>query len=216
MKSLSFAIRKWAIKHNIKQCALTELLKLLKNRGHGSLPKDARTLLKTPKKVEIVKMGAGQFWYGGLKKKLIEICEKHDCESVIDLTFHIDGTPIYKNSKSDFWPIQCDVKGVEMKAFFVGIYQGKTKPRTAEQFLRPLLDELHELSETGLSVTTVNGDTKAHSIRVDKFILDAPARAFLKCIVGHSGYHSCERCEERGEYLRKEGKQTKRGNNSCS
>lgn len=32
-------------------------------------------------------------------------------------------------------------------------------------------------------------------------ILDAPARAFLKCIKGHSGYFSCERCTEEGVYV---------------
>ena len=26
------------------------------------------------------------------------------------------------------------------------------------------------------------------------FIYDAPARAFIKCIMGHSSYHSCKRC----------------------
>lgn len=215
IKSLSFELRNWAIKNNIKQFALTELLKILKNRGHSSLPKDARTLLKTPQKVGIVRMGAGQYWYRGLRNKLTEICKKNDCGDVIELTFHIDGTPVYKNSKSEFWPVQCDIKGVEMKAFFASIYQGKNKPTSAEQFLRPLLDEIHDLLETGLSFT-VNGVTKTHLIRVDKFILDAPARAFLKCIIGHSGYSSRERCEERGEYLRKEGKQMKpaKGGNS--
>ena len=28
---------------------------------------------------------------------------------------------------------------------------------------------------------------------------DAPARQFLKCVKGHSGFYSCERCEIKGE-----------------
>ena len=31
------------------------------------------------------------------------------------------------------------------------------------------------------------------------FSCDAPARQFLKCIKGHTGYYACERCEVRGE-----------------
>ncbi len=205
IKTLNFRLRKWAVKHNIKLLALSELLKILKEKGHNSLPKDARTLMKTPKKVEVVKMGTGEYWHGGLLRKLVDICKKNVCQDVLELTVHIDGTPIYKSSKSDFWPIQCSVNGIDMKAFFAAIYLGKSKPSSAEQFLRPILDEIHDLSDNGFNVL-VHGTAETHRIKIDKFILDAPARAFLKCIIGHSGYSSCERCEERGEYLRKEGR----------
>lgn len=147
-------------------------------------------------------MGSGECWYGGLKNKLIHLCKKRNCSDILELTFHIDGTPIYKSSKSEFWPVQCSVKGIEMKAFFVQLYEGSSKPYSAEVFIRPLLNEIHELSASGLPVT-MKGQTKIYEMRIDKFILDAPARAFLKCIIGHGGYFSCERCEEEGEYLRK-------------
>lgn len=219
IKTLDFKLRKWAIKNNIRLIALSELLKILKENGHKSLPKDARTLLKTPAKIDIEKMGSGQYWYGGLRKKLIEIFEKNNCSNVLELTLHIDGTPVYKSSKSEFWPTQCDVKGVDMKPFFVSIYLGASKPRSAEEFLRPLLDEIQDLLANGLIVTK-NGKTFTVQIRIDKFILDAPARAFLKCIIGHSGYFSCERCEEPGEFLCKvpkttKGKNVKNGGHVC-
>lgn len=200
IKTLDFKLRKWAIGNNISLLALSELLKILKENGHNSLPKDARTLLKTPGNVEIVKMGSGQYWYGGLRKKLTEMCEKKNYSGVLELTLHIDGTPIYKSSKSEFWPVQCDVKGFDMKPFFVSIYQGSSKPSSPEEFLRPLLNEIHDLLANGLTVT-MNGKTFELQIRIDKFILDAPARAFLKCIISHSGYFSCERCEEPGVFL---------------
>ena len=200
LKTLDFKLRKWAIKNNITLTALSELLAILKSSGHNSLPKDARTLLKTPQKVEVTKMGSGEYWYGGLEKKLREISKRKDCPKDLELTFHIDGTPIYKSSKSEFWPTQCDVKGVEMKPFFVAIYQGPSKPSSAEIFLRPLLNELLFLLEKGLDVS-INVKSYTFKVGIDKFILDAPARAFLKCIIGHSGYFSCERCEEPGEYF---------------
>lgn len=202
---MDFKLRKWAIKNNVTLFALSELLKILKGSGHSSLPKDARTLLRTPQKIDVIKMGSGEYWYGGLRKKLIEICRKNNCSNVIELTIHIDGTPVYKSSKSEFWPVQCSIKGVNMKAFFVAIYKGASKPPSAEAFLRPLLNEIHDLLGNGLPVT----DTDVLEVRIDKFILDAPARAFLKCTIGHSGYFSCERCEERGEFLRKVPKRGK-------
>lgn len=202
IKTLNFKLRKWAVKNNIKLLALTELLKILKEKGHRSLPKDARTLLQTPKNVEIRKMGSGQYWYGGMGKKLTEHCKKACLANLLELNIHIDGTPIYNSSQSEFWPVQCSIKNVEMKAFFVQIYKGASKPSSAELFMRPLLNEIHDLSSTGLSVM-MNNKPKTFRIRIDKFILDAPARAFLKCIIGHGGYFSCEKCEERGEWLQK-------------
>lgn len=169
IKSLNFKLRKWAIKNNIKQLALSELLKILKENGRSSLPKDARTLLKTPTYVHVFKMGLGQCWYGGLKKKLTELCIKKNCSDVLELNIHIDGTPIYKSSKSEFWPVQCSIKGIEMKSFFVQLYKGSSKPDTAELFMRPLLNEIHDLLENGLPVSK-NGQTKMFHIRIDKFI----------------------------------------------
>lgn len=92
-----------------------------------------------------------------------------------------------------------------MRAFFVAIYKGTSKPPSAETFLRPLLNEMHDLVENGLFVS----ETELVQVKINKFILDAPARAFLKCIIGHGGYYSCERCEERGEFLRKISKRAK-------
>ena len=40
-------------------------------------------------------------------------------------------------------------------------------------------------------------------VHIKAFICDAPARAFLKNITYHTGYLSCEKCEEGGECLDK-------------
>lgn len=159
-------------------------------------------------------MGSGEYWYLGLEKKLIELCEQNHDLSTIGLTFHIDGTPIYKSSKSDFWPVQCSITGIDMKAFFVAIFKGSSKPDSAELFLRPLLDETHDLLKNGLNVSR-NGQESIVQIKIDKFILDAPARAFLKCIIGHSGHFSCERCEEEGEFLCKNSRGKKKTGHVC-
>ena len=37
-------------------------------------------------------------------------------------------------------------------------------------------------------------------VKLRAFVCDAPVRASLKCIISHSGYSSCERCTQHGEY----------------
>lgn len=199
-KTLNFLIWKWALKNNITHVAISELLKILVAFSHISLPKYSRTLLRTPKHVDITVMGSGQLWYRGLKERLTQICIRNNCSDVLPLVIHIDGIPIYKSSKSECWPIQCSVKGIAIKAFIVALHQGPSKPKSAKEFLRPLINELNELLENGLLVLK-NGTKKLYTVAIDKFIMDAPARQFLKCIIGHAGYFSCERCSEEGYYI---------------
>ncbi|XP_046408651.1 uncharacterized protein LOC124173179 isoform X1 [Ischnura elegans] len=40
-----------------------------------------------------------------------------------------------------------------------------------------------------------------HKVAISAIICDAPARAFLKCVKGHTGFYGCERCCQRGVYL---------------
>ena len=37
-------------------------------------------------------------------------------------------------------------------------------------------------------------------MKIKALVCDAPARQFIKCIKGHSGYYSCERCETKGNW----------------
>jgi len=54
------------------------------------------------------------------------------------------------------------------------------------------------LTKNGLIV----GDT-TFSVKIHSFVCNAPARAFLKGVKNHSGYASCEKCTEHGEYVGK-------------
>ena len=57
------------------------------------------------------------------------------------------------------------------------------------------MTELVELTTIGFSKNSVH-----YKVEVGAFICDAPARSFLKCIILHTGYNSCERCTIKGEY----------------
>jgi len=39
------------------------------------------------------------------------------------------------------------------------------------------------------------------SVHLAAVVCDAPARAFVKCVKGHSGYYACERCTQEGAYF---------------
>lgn len=199
VESFRFKLRKWAVTYNISLMALTFLLKMLIEEGFTYLPKDGRTLLHTPRSVKVTKIGNGTYWYRSLKQKLIQICKMRKCPTLLELGIHCDGWSPFKSSKFEFWPIQCWIKGLKMRPFFVGLHC-QSKPTSLELFLRPLLNDLKDLYENGLQVK-INGALTNFIVNVHQMIFDAPARAFLKCIIGHSGYFSCEMCEEEGVYL---------------
>jgi hypothetical protein len=46
----------------------------------------------------------------------------------------------------------------------------------------------------------INHNDIRYRLSFFSFICDAPARAFLKCIKGHTGYYSCERCTAKGSW----------------
>ena len=39
-----------------------------------------------------------------------------------------------------------------------------------------------------------------YKIKISALVCDTPARAYIKCIKGHSAYHGCDKCEQRGVY----------------
>lgn len=60
-------LRRWALKYNISKIAVTDLLKVLKSLGMNYLPSDSRTLLHTPRQMEISHLSNGQLWYAFLE-----------------------------------------------------------------------------------------------------------------------------------------------------
>lgn len=56
-------LRRWALKYNISKRAVSDLLKLLISFGLIWLPKDSRTLLSTPRNIEMTNLTNGKLWY---------------------------------------------------------------------------------------------------------------------------------------------------------
>lgn len=188
-------LRNWALKNNITLSSLSELLNWLSTKPDLSdIPKDARTLLNTPRTTDVQNMGSGQFYYFGLRKKLT-IVVKHKRVSLLELDFNVDGLPLYKSSNLQFWPILCRINKLPESVFAVAIFCGKSKP-PLNDFFAEFVNELQNLTESGLNV-----DNKIITVNVRSFCCDTPARAFVKNIKNHNGYSGCDKCKVQGSYI---------------
>ena len=96
--------------------------------------------------------------------------------------------PIYKSSKYQFWPILCNYS-LSQPTFLVALFYGECKPLNVETYLEDLLEEIMLLSKNGIIYNKIK-----YNVCFKAFICDAPARSFLKAIIGHTSKHSCERC----------------------
>ena len=189
----------WALQYNISNAALHALLQILRNCGLD-LPKDPRTLLQTPTNYEIKDLAGGSYCHIGLENSIKSVLNSTTCDttSITNLTLHInvDGLPIFESSSMHVWPILGRIKEFpDCEPFAIGIYSGKKKPTSANEFLHDFVEEITILHEGGFSYS----DRKI-KVTLDAAICDAPARAFVKCIKGHSGYSACERCIQTGEH----------------
>ncbi|EFN86411.1 hypothetical protein EAI_04519, partial [Harpegnathos saltator] len=98
------AIAAWSIKYNIRHNACNALLQILQEHTSCNFFKDARTLLKTPRQTEIVKICGGEYFYWGFSDILRNMCLKYDNKQ-IQLILNIDGLPLAKSSNASIWPI---------------------------------------------------------------------------------------------------------------
>lgn len=114
-------LRQWFTKNKTTQRSLNELLTILRKQGH-LLPKDARTLLATPRAVGSEPKCGGQYIYYGLEKGNCHLLTqtmtfRHDHDS-INLSINIDGV--------QFWPILAKFHNFE--PFVVALFCGDKKP----------------------------------------------------------------------------------------
>ena len=186
----------WATSNSCTRTCVAELLAILHKHGHGDeLPKDARTLLQTPRKVVATEKCNGEYYYFGLEKGIVQcIIQNSFSGDKIELVVNTDGVPIFKSTNVQLWPILC--KFHFFNPFLVALYCGNSKPSSPDDFFCDFLEEYSRLKESGV---TVNG--VVFNVRLLFFTCDAPARQFLKCVKEHSGFYSCERCEIKGESI---------------
>ena len=182
-----------ASKNNWTQSSVNELLSILVKHGHTDIPKDARTLLGTPRNVPVQEQCGGQYIYLGIKSGLEKILNGLDTtDTTCNLIFNIDGLPLYRSAATAIWPILCSFD--KFGIFIVALFCGDKKPDPLDEYLGDFLEEWQQLSDTGFVYNGVQ-----YQIMLKAFLCDTPARAFLKCIT-YTGYYACERCIVKGGY----------------
>lgn len=166
--------------------------------NYPELPRDARTLLGTIRKVHADDVKPGRYYHFGLShcvEKLVETVQSFHDLQIIEIIINIDGLPLSKSSGSQVYPILCSLVNNYSNVGIIGIYHGYEKPANANRFLQSFVKEAQDLVTNGI---IVNGIIYPFKIRA--FICDVPAQSFIKYTKGHTGYYSCSKCEAKGEY----------------
>ena len=92
------------------------------------------------------------------------------------------------NSRSDQYLVS--------KPFIIGLFLGAFKPSSANEYLEDFINEMKEILRDGVSFSL----DRTLTVSIINFVCDTPARSFVKCVKGHSGYSGCDKCTEPGLY----------------
>jgi len=149
---LEFTLREWA-KRGVSKKKVTELLKAL-HPLHNNLPRDARTLLKTPRSTVTTALGLGEMWYKGILPNL-ELRVSNDYKQSHDsikIDVGIDGVNAFGfRCEAKFWPILGCLVG-ESEPFVIGCFFGQGKPEDLDAFLGEFSREVARLENEDVSL----------------------------------------------------------------
>lgn len=122
----------WALQNKVMHTQLRGLLHILDNHfPQSELPHDPRTLLKTPRMIDIFadpQNDGERYWYYGLRRSMMNCLHAvNDIPSKISLIISTDGLPISNSSNEAFWPLLCTIYEMpQKKPLVIGIYHGKS------------------------------------------------------------------------------------------
>lgn len=206
-EKIEAAIVNWSVDcPNVPNVSITNLLHHL-NEFFPSIHLTASTLTRhSSDNVSVVHMHSGRYahfkdWKECIKSHLLDIAY---AEKTVYLNINVDGLPLFKDSrKNHVYPILVEIctsstkkKKIVCAAIYISDTEGSNKMPCVNEFLDLFVDELSVFQEVGMIIQEVSVEVK-----INAFVCDAPARSDLKCIVGHSGYFSCERCTQKGTYV---------------
>lgn len=196
-------LAEWAVFYGICHNAVDALLGILRLFVWGmTLPKTARSLLKTPRSVAVRSVPPGEYHHFGLLHGIKEYLSReklHYIPPVLYVFVGSDGLPLSKSSQCDCWPIVGMIKEAgEPYMFTIGIYVGPEKPSSFNNFYRQFVDEAKELEDSGFQWVGV-----LHKVKIKRFHFDAPARSSSLYIKPFNAYFGCGKCEQEGDWANK-------------
>lgn len=196
--------RKWAVDFNVSHGCANEMLSILRSTGL-EIPKDIRTILREHKADHpIIEIQNGSYLDIGILNMIIPHLNKQinfiPNNKIIKLSFNIDGLPLAKSSKTQFWPILLSFINIPIfanKIFPIGIYHSfQGKPGNVNEYFTPFINELKNLLNVGIQI-----DNKQINFKISHIVADAPAKAYLLKVKNHNGYFSCNSCEVEGDFI---------------
>jgi len=181
---------------NMNHVQINSILSVLRqHKCLARLPKDARSLLKTPRHRIIPRtVHPGEYIHIGIKSNILNMLSKTadtDIPSTILFDFSTDGANIYKNVQYDIYPIQFRIPNIpDRSPMIAGLYAGKKKPADFVDFFKDFNEELLGIIREGISYKN-----RKIKLEIRCFIADTPARTDYLNIVGHTGFNSCHKCK---------------------
>lgn len=164
--------RQWAATNNVTHKCINDLIPIIKEK-YPFLNKDARTILGTPRSMEMIHLYNGDMIHLGLEKGLLEKFNEGfntmngSTDIEIQLQVNIDGIPLFHSSSVEIWPIL--VRSLSLKnctPFAVPIFCGTGKPCPLDIFLDSFMQECSALLENGIRF-----QGRVHKIRIAFFML---------------------------------------------
>ena len=208
--SLESQLATWVQQHMVTQSATDSLLKIIKPFVKESLPSCARTLMQTPRNLQISKKCGGEYFYFGIRSSVerrassglkLPQCRMPYLSSkdtkVLSISVGFDGVPVARSSNGQFWPLLGVVnQSIDQSPFLIALFYGHSKPCNLSEYLKEFIAEVKILKLTGIVIENVR-----YEFTISFFTADAPARSMLKLCKGHGGYHGCEGCAVEGDYV---------------
>lgn len=96
-------------------------------------------------------MEGGEYYHFGLANGLMSRLKSLTLPAnlnTLKLQFNIDGLPLFRSSRLQFWPILAMVN-VDY-TFLVGLFCGLSKPKSASEFLGPFIKDLNDILKRGI------------------------------------------------------------------
>ncbi|EZA50809.1 hypothetical protein X777_11058 [Ooceraea biroi] len=188
------------VNNNLTHVQINNILSVLRTHTcFSSLPKDVRTLLKTPRTPVVVsKIDSGEYIHFSLEAAIVKTLLRLPLVSVphdLEIDFNTDGCSLDRHGNIHIWPIQCRITNVKYtRPIIIGIYSGVKEPQDPNLFFEKFVADVNTIITNGGIV--YNGHKIA--IRLRCFIADAPARAFILNYRGHTSANPCSKCKVSG------------------